>query len=94
MAEVDTSGNHPGQHHIDQNTTVAAPSYQHAPPKLTARMLAIHDGSFDHFLHAAQTIVKAIDVQTAAKDLSIDLPLHCYMHDRSELDGWVRQQSQ
>jgi hypothetical protein len=56
-------------------------------------MLAMHDRTFDRLLHAAQAIIKAIDVQKAAKDLAIDLPLHCYMSDRHELARWMQQQS-
>ncbi|KAF1834913.1 hypothetical protein BDW02DRAFT_568604 [Decorospora gaudefroyi] len=70
-----------------------------APPRpqptsnLTSHVLAIHDKAFNHSLYTAQTIARSVDLQKAAVDLGIDLPLHCYMPDRSQLDGWVHQQS-
>jgi hypothetical protein len=78
---------------VDQHPPTTALEFQPSPSGLTTCMLAMHDRTFDRLLHAAQAIIKAIDVQKAAKDLAIDLPLHCYMSDRHELARWVQQQS-
>jgi hypothetical protein len=78
---------------VDQHPPTTALELQPSPSGLTTCMLAMHDRTFDRLLYAAQAIIEAIDVQKAAKDLAIDLPLHCYISDRQELVGWVQQQS-
>jgi hypothetical protein len=93
IAEENTSNVVRIQRGSVHTTSNLASTNQPCPCRLTNRILAKHERTFNHLLHAAQTIVKAMDVQKAAKDLGVDLPVHCYMNDRSQLDGWIQQQS-
>jgi hypothetical protein len=90
--ETDTSHDVPLQPERAQYAHDPAP-IANPPIRLTMHILAMHDRTFDRLLNTAQAFVKALDVQNAAKDLNIELPLQCYMSDRHELVGWVRQQS-
>ncbi|KAF1937409.1 hypothetical protein EJ02DRAFT_515230 [Clathrospora elynae] len=77
----------------DRSANHAAPLCHLSAHRLTSHALDIHEKTFDHLLHAAQKIIKAIDIQQAAKDIGIGLPVHCYMGDRSQLNEWIKQQS-
>jgi 2-keto-4-pentenoate hydratase/2-oxohepta-3-ene-1,7-dioic acid hydratase in catechol pathway len=78
-----------GRGYTDQTPYTPQPSAR----QLTSHALALHEKTFDHILHTAQTIVKALDIHDAAKDLSIDLPFKCFVNDKSQLDGWIFQQA-
>lgn len=55
--------------------------------------LAEQEKAHKHDVYFYQTVTNAIAIQQAGRDLDIDLPLHCYMKDKWQLDEWIEQQS-
>ncbi|KAH7374281.1 hypothetical protein BKA66DRAFT_394738, partial [Pyrenochaeta sp. MPI-SDFR-AT-0127] len=60
---------------------------------LTQNALAVHESTYDRLYHLCQTITRAVDVRQAGLELDIDLPLHRYINDPSQLDEWIKQHS-
>ncbi|CAE7187917.1 hypothetical protein PTNB73_06784 [Pyrenophora teres f. teres] len=61
--------------------------------ELTEERLKLNNTNHDHEITFCQQVFNAINCQRAGLELNIDLPIECYMPQKSQLNEWIKQQA-
>ncbi|KAA8617918.1 hypothetical protein PtrSN002B_011769 [Pyrenophora tritici-repentis] len=64
-----------------------------AGQELTEERLKLNNSNRDHGTTFCQQVLKAINCQRAGLESNIDLPIECYMPQKSQLSEWIKQQA-